>query len=992
MATHHGFIREFPFIRIDAFDGDPSTVNPYTGKAPLFYLLTHAHTDHIVGLDSASFSGQIYCTPLTKQLLLETMTAADRVRHEELGQRTRKKRKFDNLRRPRNAKGAGGKATGMDRIREIHYNTPTVVSGPGGISVTITALDANHCPGSCMWLIEGPSTSSIASFFPVSSFSSSSSRPSPSRNAAILHTGDLRVESWWLAALAKNPLVQPFLAPPPPPSAMGSGNGKGKGRASDQESRAIEAERSGWRVGKTLDCIYLDTSQVLLGEELVEKVSVVSPGLRTDEAVAALVDLIAQYPQDTRFFLNTWTWGYEEILKGVHRAFGEEIHLDRYKHNIYNSPPFRQLDPLLSTLGTTSAYPSFPPSPSPSLHARASAPSLPSSSKAGGGELTTPPLRFHACERRWRCDDVWAGGVGCYQWEAEHLPLLEGPKKKKVACRERGDGDPLVVFVNPSEMPRWIWEAYREDVGRRLGRWWEAQEEEVRTVESEGSGGSGGGKKKVRESCEEEEPKLPKSLIIPLSRHSSRPELQRLVALFQPRTVFPLTLIPPSDQHAGYDYRQLPSIFGDRLAPGGALNLERQVREYRDSLQRGAKRRRSAIIPASSADADEEEELKEPAWVKEMSNKGMNVEGGPEAFRELVAWEKKLKKGEKTPSPSQKGKKRTREEEPEVLVVDTEDEDADEDSFPYLRPPTPTTRTFDDSRREAELARLPSPFLAAPTLLPPAPIESPPTTAAAPAASAAVPETQQPLKSALSSSRRDRDRTPEPTIIPPTATATASTGRALRKSVTFAASPSPRFSGGSVGRAKPCAVSSPELSAPPPLPSLLQPVPSTSFNPFSGSSIPMLPSPPLQPFSAELSASTSSSSGTLPVLAHTSASASSAPSPAKRARLSPSPKRTPTREPSSPATRARRLAIVASLFRSMGGKIAPEGGRIEPFEEGDVRLQGRKALRIKPRGEKGKRREETPVRAALKETQELAHAGLAPSPSSFRTVEASTSP
>lgn len=38
-------VNEFPFIRVDNFDGD---TNCY-GKKPHFYLLTHAHTDHIRG-------------------------------------------------------------------------------------------------------------------------------------------------------------------------------------------------------------------------------------------------------------------------------------------------------------------------------------------------------------------------------------------------------------------------------------------------------------------------------------------------------------------------------------------------------------------------------------------------------------------------------------------------------------------------------------------------------------------------------------------------------------------------------------------------------------------------------------------------------------------------------------------------------------------------------------------------------------------------------
>lgn len=49
-------VREFPFIRVDAFNGDPAALNPFTRKAPHFYLLTHAHTDHIAGTPRSSLS------------------------------------------------------------------------------------------------------------------------------------------------------------------------------------------------------------------------------------------------------------------------------------------------------------------------------------------------------------------------------------------------------------------------------------------------------------------------------------------------------------------------------------------------------------------------------------------------------------------------------------------------------------------------------------------------------------------------------------------------------------------------------------------------------------------------------------------------------------------------------------------------------------------------------------------------------------------------
>lgn len=34
---------------------------------------------------------------------------------------------------------------------------------------------------------------------------------------------------------------------------------------------------------------------------------------------------MALYPQNTRFFLNLWTWGYEDIMKAIARSFGTKV-------------------------------------------------------------------------------------------------------------------------------------------------------------------------------------------------------------------------------------------------------------------------------------------------------------------------------------------------------------------------------------------------------------------------------------------------------------------------------------------------------------------------------------------------------------------------------------------------------------------------------------------------------------------------------------------
>lgn len=79
--------------------------------------------------------------------------------------------------------------------------------------VTITLLDANHCPGSTMFLITA-------------------------KDKAVLHTGDVRADSTFLANLSRNPALSQYIHTTP-----------------IKESDRFWGKR-------TLDRIYLDTSAV----------------------------------------------------------------------------------------------------------------------------------------------------------------------------------------------------------------------------------------------------------------------------------------------------------------------------------------------------------------------------------------------------------------------------------------------------------------------------------------------------------------------------------------------------------------------------------------------------------------------------------------------------------------------------------------------------------------------------------------------------------
>ncbi|GAA5899885.1 uncharacterized protein JCM6883_006023 [Sporobolomyces salmoneus] len=616
MSTHNGYVKEFPFIRIDSFTSSP---NPSTSLHPLYHFLTHAHTDHLVGLNSPAFRGTIYMTPVTKMLVANTMEAAERVRWEEFGRDRIKRpvRKFENLFKVRagaNAKASTSAGTtggthgrGMDQIREINPNHSIKLRGPNdGDWVRVTAIDANHCPGSCMFLFEGVVEGTERS---------------------CLVTGDLRAESWYLTSLMHNPLLAAYTT-----RLSSSTSIKGKEKASERYGPV-----------KALDCIYLDTSNVLLDEELVTK----------EQAIDDLIELVKQYPEDTKFFLNSWTWGYEDLLKGVYKAFGaESIHLDWYKHRIYTAPSIQNSDPLLATLGALSPYHEEPHShlnldkeldPSPSLYA-CPPPSIPSSSDK---QPRKKSLRFHACERYWKCDQVWQDGRGCYTWTDEYLALRRKPSEERPHAKKLvkpGSGEYLrpdgaigvadedeeeeeerlgkVVYVNPVEMMKWKWEEYRTTTQEKITK---ARRYQARM--------------KIGKNVAGEEAEFPNSLLVPLARHSTLPELQRFVSIFRPQTLYPLTISTADLRQPARDYLSMSSLFSSCLAEGGALRLKKEAKEFVKEW----KERRGVVVTSSPEDDNDDVEdgmrlLGEGAWEREMRKRGLNVEGGKEVVEEVLKW------------------------------------------------------------------------------------------------------------------------------------------------------------------------------------------------------------------------------------------------------------------------------------------------------------------------------------------------------------------
>ena len=109
---------------------------------------------------------------------------------------------------------------------------------------------------------------------------------------AVLYTGDIRSEPWWVDSLLSNPYLLPF-------------------------ARGL----------KTLNTIYLDTTFASRDERCLS-----FP--KKSDGIAELLGKVLHYPPDTVFHLNAWTFGYEDVWTALSTALNSKVllSLDRSFH------------------------------------------------------------------------------------------------------------------------------------------------------------------------------------------------------------------------------------------------------------------------------------------------------------------------------------------------------------------------------------------------------------------------------------------------------------------------------------------------------------------------------------------------------------------------------------------------------------------------------------------------------------------------------------
>ena len=162
MSTFDGIVDQFPNIRIDHFRHHP-------GKTPpAACFLSHIHSDHLLGLETLKMPF-VYCSAATRRILLKMEKYPHRINFSK-GILEARKQTYKHLKLI---------------LRPLPLDTPVDLELGPKSQIRVTLLDANHCTGAVMFLIQGD-------------------------GLAILYSGDVRAEPWWVNSIARSPIMIPY--------------------------------------------------------------------------------------------------------------------------------------------------------------------------------------------------------------------------------------------------------------------------------------------------------------------------------------------------------------------------------------------------------------------------------------------------------------------------------------------------------------------------------------------------------------------------------------------------------------------------------------------------------------------------------------------------------------------------------------------------------------------------------------------------------------
>ncbi|KAK1994871.1 artemis protein [Colletotrichum falcatum] len=415
-------------------------------------------------------------------------------------------------------------------LKPLPLETPTNLELAPGSHIQVTLFDANHCPGAVMFLIEDS-------------------------HHAVLYTGDIRSEPWFVNSIARNPAVIEYT--------------------------------SGLR---TLDRIYLDTS--FIGDV---------PFQTKAEGIAELLRKVASYPNDTIFHIQAWTYGYEQVWIALSKALRSRIHVDDYKMRMFSSLTGRTSNDRFGS----------------SVHLCPEAPALAGyvcGNTPHPGCLTRDEhVRLHSCERGAFCSvvrdasvvsilpvvarlqngaDVAETGVGGGGDDLERDAELDPLSAQEISAMMKLMDETSDISTDAKNRLLQLLEAGALS-GRNMSLdlditfFGEKNETAIldafRAVAQRKQAVTQGVPSPSGDSAE-----LPRVITFPYSRHSSYQELCDLVRVFRPKDVWPCTVNVPEWLGGNVTIKSLFGSYCSGNVFTHDLEMERAARGREDVLRHQA--------------------------------------------------------------------------------------------------------------------------------------------------------------------------------------------------------------------------------------------------------------------------------------------------------------------------------------------------------------------------------------------------------------------
>ncbi|KAI1820695.1 hypothetical protein F4861DRAFT_49415 [Xylaria intraflava] len=339
---------------------------------------------------------------------------------------------------------------------------------------------------------------------------------------AVLYTGDMRCEPRFVNSIAQNPNVIEF--------------------------------SSGW---KTLDRIYLDTS-VLDDFPLQTKA----------EGLQELLRKLKDYPEDTIFHFQAWTYGYEEVWIALSKALGSKIHVDEYKMRVFESLAIKSKDNRWAS----------------QTHLAKEAPALVGftcgNSRHEGCLTRDENVRIHSCEKGMRCAAMETKPVVRICPVVTHLrggqDMMEvgigggGEDLTQTTTLTPEDISGILQLISTSNQPLEKLQPYirmmekalssGRDISLAIDSEGEAEETVPKLLESLFRKVEAMRNPIRQQANETTSSSLPDVIHFPYARHSSLPELRDFVSAFKPRDIIPCTFDEDAWLQKGWS---IGGLFGD---------------------------------------------------------------------------------------------------------------------------------------------------------------------------------------------------------------------------------------------------------------------------------------------------------------------------------------------------------------------------------------------------------------------------------------------